>query len=52
MRGVNEGRAGEFLHGEELLDVFGEDGLWSYILGHPEGITDVVEDLQTSRAQR
>jgi hypothetical protein len=37
MRGVNEGRGGEFLDGEELLailDVFGEDGLRSYILGH------------------
>jgi hypothetical protein len=49
MRGVNEGRAGELLDGEELLailDVFGEDGLRSYILGHPEGIADALEDLE------
>jgi hypothetical protein len=49
MRGVNEGRAGEFLDGEELLailDVFGEDGLRSYILGHLEGIADAMEDLE------
>ena len=48
MRGVNEGRAGEFLDGEELLailDVFGEDGLRSYILGHLEGIADAMEYL-------
>jgi hypothetical protein len=49
MRGVNEGRGGEFLDGEELLailDVFGEDGLRSYILGHLEGIADAMEDLE------
>ncbi len=49
MRGVNEGRAGESLDGEELLailDVFGEDGLRSYILGHLEGIADAMEDLE------
>jgi hypothetical protein len=49
MRGVNEGRAGELLDGEELLailDMFGEDGLRSYILGHLEGIADAVEDLE------
>jgi hypothetical protein len=48
MRGVNEGRGGEFLDGEELLailDVFGEDGLRSYILGHLEGIADAMEYL-------
>ena len=48
MRGVNEGRAGEFLDGEELLailDVFGEDGLRSYILGYLEGIADAMEYL-------
>jgi hypothetical protein len=48
MRGVNEGRAGEFLDGEELLailDVFGEDGLRSYIVGHLEGIADAMEYL-------
>ena len=49
MRGVNEGRAGEELEGKELLailDVFGEDGLRSYILGHLEGIVDATEDLE------
>jgi hypothetical protein len=49
MRGVNEGRAGEELEGEELLailDVFGEDGLRSYILGHLEGIADLEEDIE------
>ena len=49
MRGVNEGRAGESLDGEEILailDVFGEDGLRSYILGHLEGIADGTEDLE------
>ena len=48
MRGVNEGRGDEFLDGEELLailDVFGEDGLRSYILGHLEGIADAMEYL-------
>ena len=47
MRGLSEGRAGGFLDGEELLailDVFGEDGLRSYILGHLEGIADAVAD--------
>ena len=49
MRGVNEGRVGELLDGKELLailDVFGEDGLRSYILGHLEGIADAMEDLE------
>ena len=49
MRGVNEGRAGEFLDGQGLLailDVFGEDGLRSYIVGHLEGIADAMEDLE------
>ena len=48
-RGVNEGRAGEALDGEELLevlDVFGEDGLRSYILGHVEGAADALEDIE------
>ena len=48
-RGVNEGRAGEILDGEELLailDVLGEDGLRGYILGHLEGIADAMEDLE------
>ena len=49
MRGVNEGRAGEVLDGEELLaimDVFGEDGLRAYIVGHLEGVADAMEDLE------
>ena len=42
-RGVNEARAGEILAGEELLeilDVFGEDGARSYLLGYVEGTAD------------
>ncbi len=49
MRGVSEGRASGFLDGEELLailDVSGENGLRSYILGHLEGIADAVSDLE------
>jgi hypothetical protein len=49
MRGLSEGRAGGFLDSEELLailDVFGEDGLRSYILGHLEVIADAVSDLE------
>jgi hypothetical protein len=41
--------AGEILDGEDLLaifDVFGVDGLRSYILGHLEGIADATEDLE------
>ena len=47
VRGLNEGRAEEVLDGEallEILDVFGEDGLRSYIVGHLEGIADAKED--------
>jgi hypothetical protein len=46
-RGVNESRAGEILDGEallEVLDVFGEDGVRSYLLGYVEGIVDIMED--------
>jgi hypothetical protein len=46
-RGVNESRAGEILDGEallEVLDIFGEDGLRSYLLGYVEGIADTMED--------
>ena len=49
MRRVDEGRVGELLDGEELLailDVFGEDGLRSYILGYLEGIADAMEGLE------
>jgi hypothetical protein len=46
-RGVNESRAGEILDAEallEILDVFGEDGVRSYLLGYVEGIADIIED--------
>ena len=46
-RGVNESRAGEILDAEallEVLDVFGEDGVRSYLLGYVEGIADIMED--------
>ncbi len=54
MRGVNEGRAGEFLDGEELLailDVFGEDGLRAYIVGHLEGLDDAMEDMEEGEGE-
>ncbi len=47
--GLPRRTAGAFLGGEELLailDVFGEDGLRSYILGHLEGIADAMEDRE------
>ena len=46
-RGSNEARAGEILDGGallEILDVFGEDGVRSYLLGYVEGIVDIMED--------
>jgi len=46
-RGSNEARAGEILDGGallEVLDVFGEDGMRSYLLGYVEGIVDIMED--------
>jgi hypothetical protein len=48
-RGLSEGRAGEFLDGEELLailDVFGEDGLRAYLVGHLEGLDDAMEGME------
>ena len=45
-RGINEARAGEILDGKallEVLDVFGEDGVRSYLLGYVEGIVDIME---------
>jgi len=49
VRGVNEGRAGEVLDGEEILevlDIFGEDGLRTYVMGHIEGVADAMEDTE------
>ena len=46
-RGSNEARAGEILDGGallEVLDVFGEDGIRSYLLGYVEGIVDIMQD--------
>ena len=46
-RRSNEARAGEILDGGallEVLDVFGEDGIRSYLLGYVEGIVDIMED--------
>jgi hypothetical protein len=47
MRGVNEGRSGELLEASDLLDileVFGEDGMRSYLVGFLEGEEDAAED--------
>ncbi len=47
MRGVNEGRSGDLLEASELLEileVFGEDGLPSYLVGIVEGQVDAAED--------
>jgi hypothetical protein len=47
MRGVNEGRSGELLEASELLEileVFGEVGLRSYLVGILDGQEDAAED--------
>jgi hypothetical protein len=47
VRGVNEGRSGELLEAANLLDmldVFGEDGMRSYLMGIIEGQEDAAED--------
>jgi hypothetical protein len=47
IRGVNEGRSGDLLEASELLEileVFGEDGLRSYLVGILEGQEDAAED--------
>ena len=47
MRGVNEGRSGNILEAPdllEILDVFGEDGMRSYLIGIIEGEADAAED--------
>ena len=47
LRGANEGRAGEHLDDMkvlEILEVFGIDGLRSYIVGHMEGLSDAANE--------
>jgi hypothetical protein len=47
VRGVKEGYNGELLDASDLLDildVFGEDGLRSYLAGILEGEEDAAED--------
>jgi hypothetical protein len=47
MRGVHEGSSGELLGASELLellDVFGEDGVRSYLVGYLEGVDDAMEE--------
>jgi hypothetical protein len=46
-RGVNEGRSGNLLDASEMLDildVFGGEGLRSYLMGLIEGQGDATED--------
>jgi hypothetical protein len=46
-RGVTEGFSGKPLDGKillEILDVFSEDSLRAYILGHTEGSGDAEEE--------
>ena len=46
IRGVNEATAGVELEAQEVLDVldvFGEDGMRWYLIGHLEGIKDREE---------
>jgi len=46
-RGVSEGSRGELLDASELLellDVFGEDGVRSYLVGFLEGVDDAMEE--------
>ena len=47
LRGVNEGYSGDLLEASEsleILEVFGEDGLRSYLVGIIEGQEDAAED--------
>ena len=51
IRGVNEGCSGELLEASDLLDileVFGEDGMRSYLMGIIEGAEDAAEDEEVS----
>jgi hypothetical protein len=46
-KSVNEGSRGELLNVSELLellDVFGEDGMRSYLVGYLEGVDDAMEE--------
>jgi hypothetical protein len=46
-RGLNEGSSGDLLDASELLallDVFGEDGVRSYLVGYLEGVDDALEE--------
>ena len=46
-RGVSEGSHGELLDASELpelLDIFGEDGVRSYLAGFLEGVDDAMEE--------
>jgi hypothetical protein len=46
-QGVNEGSSGDLLDASELLellDVFGEDGVRSYLVGYLEGVDDALEE--------
>ena len=46
MRGVNQGRSGDLLEAHdllEILEVFGEDGMRSYLIGIVEGQEDAAE---------
>jgi hypothetical protein len=46
-RGVHEGSSSELLDASgllELLDVFGEDGVRSYLVGYSEGVEDAIEE--------
>jgi len=49
MRGVNEGLSGDLLEASDLLDileVFGEEGIRSYLMGVIEGQEEAAEDDQ------
>jgi len=49
VRGVNEARRGQALDPTgllEILDVFGEDGVRSYLMGFAGGLGDVEEGLE------
>ena len=46
LRGVNEGRSGDLLEAHDLLailEVFGEGGMRSYLIGIVEGQEDAAE---------